>query len=116
MISSLLIVYLVYYANCTNGQLRLTGRSSPLQGRVEICYSNTWFRMCAENYNTYGKSANFCQLLGYSAKGKLISICIDGIVSTHMQMPNHILVHFSIYLLFLCFPMSSLAVLRIKLQ
>ena len=84
-----------------------------MQGRVEICYSNTWFGMCAENYNTYGKSTTLCQLLGYSAKGELISIYID---FTHMQMPNHILVHFSIYLLFLCFPMSSLAVLLIKLQ
>ncbi len=31
---------------CTNGDVRLVGGTTPLQGRVELCAANVWGRLC----------------------------------------------------------------------
>ena len=54
------------YSNCTVGQMRLSGGNT---GRVEICYSNAWFGVCADNYNSYNKPSTVCKALGYSSQG-----------------------------------------------
>ena len=43
-----------------------------LQGRVEICYGNTWFGICGELFNSYEKPKSICRLLGYSEKGQTL--------------------------------------------
>ena len=50
--------------NCTNGQLRLVGGSSPLEGRVEICIGGVWGTVTDENWG--GPEAKVaCRQLGY---------------------------------------------------
>lgn len=69
---SLLFVYVDYqveYSNCTDGQLRLTGGDTEMDGRVEICYGNVWFGVCSDNYNSYNKPSTICAALGYSSQG-----------------------------------------------
>ena len=49
--------------------MRLSGGSSSMNGRTEICYNNVWFGICADNYNSYNKPSTICGVLGYSYKG-----------------------------------------------
>ena len=49
--------------------MRLSGGSSPMNGRTEICYNNVWFGICADNYNSYNNPNIICGILGYSNKG-----------------------------------------------
>ena len=64
-----ILVPIVHYANCSNGQLRLSGGSSPLDGRLEICYNNVWFAMCY-TYSSLANQKVICEALGYSSQGK----------------------------------------------
>ena len=58
------------YSNCTDGQLQLTGGdTAAMEGRVEICYGNVWFGVCADDYNSYNKPSTVCGALGYSSQG-----------------------------------------------
>ena len=61
--------YQVVYSNCTDGQLRLSGGDTAMDGRVEICYGNVWFGVCANSYNSYNKPSTVCRGLGYSFQG-----------------------------------------------
>ena len=53
---------------CNNGDLRLAGSSVPAQGRVELCWNETWGTICDELWST--NDANVaCRQLGYAASG-----------------------------------------------
>ena len=60
--------YEVEYANCNNGEMRLSGGSSSMTGRSEICYNNVWFGICADS-NNYHNPNIICGVLGYSNQG-----------------------------------------------
>ena len=49
--------------------MKLSGGSSLMNGRTEICYNNVWFGICADNYNSYNKPSTICGILGYSYQG-----------------------------------------------
>ena len=56
--------------NCTDLDIRLVGGSSPLQGRVEVCYMNQWGTICGKSFNEYLVpnilAGVICRELGYS--------------------------------------------------
>ena len=66
--------YEVQYANCTNGEMRLSGGSSSMKGRTEICYNNVWFGICADSYYGYSNLNTICRVLGYSNQGNNYTI------------------------------------------
>ena len=55
--------------NCTDGDIRLTGGETELEGRLEICYGKAWGTI-----NDYGvlplESAVVCRQLGFSDQGQ----------------------------------------------
>ena len=59
----------VEYVNCTNGEMRLSGGSSSMNGRTEICYNNLWFGICAESFNYLHELNLICEILGFSNRG-----------------------------------------------
>ena len=59
----------VQYTNCTNREIRLSGGSSSMNGRVEICYNNVWFGMCAGSFNHLHELYLTCRILGFSNRG-----------------------------------------------
>ena len=77
--SLLVIVWVVYsplpslYVDvslaCTNGDIRLVGGASNLEGRVEICVRDTWGTVCDDSWNAVDASVA-CGQLGFSRSGQ----------------------------------------------
>ena len=53
---------------CNNSDIRLVGGSDHYEGRVEICFNETWGTICDGSWST--NDANVaCRQLGYAATG-----------------------------------------------
>ena len=88
------------YSNCSNGEVRLTGGSSPLNGRTEICYGNVWFGICYDSwsYNTHGAAKIACSSVGYSRQCEYSTMLI------FLDSLNCLMLLFVLYLApFICF-------------
>ena len=60
-------VYLTFTTsvNCNDGDVRLVGGTSPLNGRVEVCYSNQWGGVCSHYTWSQNQPTVVCRQLGY---------------------------------------------------
>ena len=54
-------------ATCTDGDVHLVGGTTPLNGRVEVCYNNQWGGVCSPSRTTWGQeqATVVCRQLGY---------------------------------------------------
>ena len=79
-----LFIYLVHYLkvdlfhaeeynNCSDNEVRLSGGSTSLSGRVEICHRNVWFGISGYRWSWYSNHASktVCSSLGYSDQCQL---------------------------------------------
>ena len=53
---------------CTEGEVRLAGGPSDLEGRVEICLDNEWGTVCDEMWDVTN-AAVVCRQLGLAPTG-----------------------------------------------
>lgn len=63
--------------DCTHGEIRLVDRSSPLEGRVEICLGGQWGSVCANSWTALEASVA-CGQLGFEATGELLIVIKRG--------------------------------------
>ena len=54
---------------CEEGQLRLIGGSSELEGRVEVCVNEIWSTVCDNGWDDVDASVT-CGQLGYSVNSE----------------------------------------------
>ena len=59
----------VLFIDCTDGEVRLEGSVSPLEGRVEMCYDGVWGTVCNSFWNRADATV-VCRQLGYSSSGR----------------------------------------------
>ena len=62
-------------ANCTDGELRLSGGNSSRQGRVEVCYERQWGTVCDDFWGTNDAKV-VCRQLGFSSLGKSVNTAV----------------------------------------
>ena len=65
------ITLLLFTDDCgVEGQVRLIGGFSVIEGRVEICFEGAWATVCDDFWNT-AEASIVCQQLGYSSNGRI---------------------------------------------
>ena len=68
----------VVTAQCSDGDLRLVGGAVPYEGRVEVCYQNSWGTICDNSWSSADATV-VCRQLNFTSFGnycvvKLITI------------------------------------------
>ena len=54
---------------CKDGSIRLGGRSTARQGRVEVCVEGRWGTVCGNNWDSRDADV-VCRQLGYASLGE----------------------------------------------
>ena len=53
---------------CQNGDIRLVNGTTAFEGRVEICWNETWGTICDQSWSGFDAQVA-CRQLGYSTTG-----------------------------------------------
>lgn len=58
-------------SDCLDGDIRLAGGSTALQGRVEVCLNNAWGAVCHRSFDAR-EARVVCDQLGFQRAGIIL--------------------------------------------
>lgn len=67
------VMIIVFTDVCSNGDIRLIGGTSALEGRVEVCDDHAWGTVCDDLWGSVDAGVA-CVQLGYQRTGKHLGI------------------------------------------
>ena len=59
------------FAECHDGDIRLVGEDTPLEGRLEVCINSAWGTVCNNRFGNHD-AATACHQLGFERNGQFI--------------------------------------------
>ena len=60
-----------YIGPCADGEVRLEGANYDNEGRVQICFNNTWGTVCDSTWGI-NEASVVCDQLGFLQSGKIL--------------------------------------------
>ena len=60
----------LFHADCTNGDVRLTGGDYDSEGTVEVCFNRLWGTIADSGWDSNDADV-ICKQLGYPTSGKV---------------------------------------------
>ena len=63
------IYILIFVGLCENGDIRLVGGQTMFEGRVEVCWNETWGTVCDRGWGS-NDARVACKQLGFTRNGK----------------------------------------------
>ena len=96
-----------YIIGCNDGEIRLVGGSTNLEGTVEICFGNLWGLIAESGWGDHDAAAT-CRQLRFLGEGKYIIVIVVLVMIAPQQALYHTETHILVNLTRLFMPVVSL--------